>query len=244
MLKQSCIAIGLFATAGLGLAKTGPVMVDAPIEKIFIPHGFDDNDNVEVVIHGKFPSSCYNVGQASATVNEETQEVEVEANAIYYSDAFCIQSVTPFIETIKLGVLPKGEFKVRMKDKPDVNNVLRVKERTTESPDDNLYAPVENANIEVDWETGKQALRVQGKFPYMFIGCMVMKEIQTVQNSSDTLVVLPIAEIVDGEACAEQPDDRSYEITTGLSQPFYGEGLLHVRTLHSTSLNRFIDIQQ
>lgn len=230
----------IFAT--VAQAKRGPLVVDAPIEKIFIPDGFDDNDNVEVVLHGEFPSSCYNIGNATATVDAVSKKVKVQASALYYPDAICIQTITPFIHPVKLGLVPEGEFKVEMQDDPEVTRTLRVKERTTESPDDFLYAPVDSATIDIDFQTGKQSLVLKGRFPFMFIGCMVMQEVEVLRSPSDTLVVLPKAEIVDGEACEQQVEDRSYTYRQGLSEPFYGEGLLHVRTLHSSSINQLIDI--
>ena len=37
-----------------------PILIQAPVEKVFvITDGFDTNDNVEVVIKGSFPNSCY-----------------------------------------------------------------------------------------------------------------------------------------------------------------------------------------
>ncbi len=70
---------------------------------------------------------------------------------------------------------------------------------------------------------------------------MVMKEVRVYTGPEDVMVVQPIAELVDGPACSEQGID--YKVTKGLREPFYGEGLLHVRTLNGTSLNRFLDIQ-
>ena len=238
------LSIALVLTSGTVLAQKGPVEVNAPVEKIFIPDGFDDNDNVEVVLHGEFPSTCYNVGKTQATVDEDNKLIKVTASTYYYPDVYCIQSITPWIQPVKLGVLNQGEYDVVVTEDQNVTRSMTIKERTTESPDDFLYAPVENAEIDVDYTSGKQSLRLQGRFPYMFIGCMVMKEVRTYRSPDDVLVVQPIAEVVDGPVCDEQPADRSFEVKKGLSQPFYGEGLLHVRTLHGSSLNRFISIQQ
>ena len=240
---KSLIVVCGMGFAGLSFAAKGPISIDASVEKIFIPDGFDDNDNVEVVLHGEYPSTCYSQGQTNVNVDHENKVIKVKATSLFYPDTVCIQSITPYIQPVTVGVLQKGDYKVMYEADATVTRDMKVKERTTESPDDFLYAPVDNAFVEVDFSSGKQALKLQGNFPYMFIGCMVMKEVRTYQSPEDVLVVLPIAEVVDGPACDEQPDDRSYQITKGLSEPFYGEGLLHVRTLHGKSLNRFIDIQ-
>ena len=110
------LAIALLFTAGAIYAQKGPVEVTAPVEKLFVPEGFDNNDNVEVVLHGEFPSTCYNVGQTKATVDKENKLIKVEATTLYYPDVYCIQSITPWIQSVKLGVLDTGEYEVVVAD--------------------------------------------------------------------------------------------------------------------------------
>ncbi|SMF08273.1 hypothetical protein [Pseudobacteriovorax antillogorgiicola] len=236
------LTLGSLFVASSLLAAGGPIREQAPITKFFIPNGFDNNDNTEVVIHGKLPSTCYHTGDAKAKVNSKDKSIQVDADVLFYPDTYCIQSITPYIQTVKTGVLEKGEYKVSFGDDPTVTETFAVKERTTESPDDFLYAPVANAFIDVDYDTGKQALKLQGTFPHLFIGCMIMKEVRVFNDPADVMVVQPITEIVDDARCDEQPADRSYQVTKGLAQPFFGEGLLHVRVLDGNSLNRFLDI--
>jgi hypothetical protein len=244
-MKRIIFILGL----GLNIATANaqdqnPIEVPAEIEKILIPQGFDDNDNVEVVLHGNFPNTCYQVGNTEAKVDSKTRTVTVSATSFKYPGTFCIQSITPFIQTVKLGIIPEGNYQVVYSKNQAVRNSLDVARRKTESPDDYLYATVENAFIDVNFESGKQALKLQGHFPFFFMGCMVMKEVRVLKNPIDVLVVQPIAEIITDQAvCDSQPADRSFEYTSGMSEPFQGEGLLHVRTLHGNSLNRYIDIK-
>ncbi len=237
------VSVSMFSSFGLFAADQNPIEIDAPISKIYIPLGFDDNDNVEVVLHGDFTDTCHQVGHTVAVVDEASKTVTVSATAYKYPGKFCIQSITPFIQTVSLGIVGEGDYQVVYKNDKAVKSSLNVARRKTESPDDYLYATVENAYIDVNASSGKQALKIQGHFPMFFVGCMVIKEVKTVKAPEDVLVVLPIAEIVDNETCATQPSDRSFEYTVGLQAPFQGEGLLHVRTLNGTSLNRFINIQ-
>jgi hypothetical protein len=243
-MKHFILLLALGLNTGVTLAADqNPVEVPAEIEKIFIPQGFDDNDNVEVVVHGNFPNTCYQVGNVEAKVDAQARTVTVSATSFKYPGKFCIQSITPFIQTVKLGLIPEGNYQVIYSKDEQVRNSLDVTRRKTESPDDYLYATVENAYIDVNFETGKQALKMQGHFPFFFIGCMVLKDVRVLKSSGDVLVVQPIAEIVTDEAvCDTQTADRSFDYTSGLTEPFQGEGLLHVRTLNGTSLNRFIDI--
>jgi len=237
------VGLGLNLPFAAAAQTQDPVEVEASIEKIFIPMGFDDNDNVEVILHGNFPNTCYQVGKAEAKTDTQAKTITVSATSYKYPGKICLQSITPFIQTVKLGTIPEGEYQVIYAADSKVNSSLTVARRKTESSDDFLYATVENAYIDVNFSTGKQSLKLQGHYPYFFIGCMVMKEVRISKNPADVLVVLPIAEIVTDEVCAGQPADRSFDYTSGLAEPFLGEGLLHVRTLNGNSLNRYINIQ-
>lgn len=218
----------------------GPVEIPAPVSKIYIPMGFDDNDNAEVVLKGEFPTSCYNIGRTGAEVDQQKMEITVWATSyMYLGGENCAQVTKSFIQPIKVGVLKKGDYKVIFKFNKEVQSAMNVVERTTESPDNFLYAPVENAKINVD-NNGKQSLVISGHYPYMFVGCMVIREVRTERSPADVLVVQPITEIVQGDECNTQPGDKAYEITQGVAQPFMEEGLLHVRVLNGDSLNRFI----
>ncbi len=66
MLPKLCAtpAMTLFAclaasAAAHGAPRSVPKLVVAPVDNVFVPAGFDDNDNVEVVLQGYFANSCY-----------------------------------------------------------------------------------------------------------------------------------------------------------------------------------------
>lgn len=236
------LGVGLTVSETVHGQNSNPVVVDAPVDTIFVPSGFDDNDNVEVVLHGTFPDGCYYVGDATAEVDEVNRRITVAATSLIYPEEYCMQSLKPFIQTVALGHLTEGSYEVVYAKNPEVKHDLEVARRKTESPDDYLFATVEKAFIDVNRETGKQALKLQGHFPYYFVGCMVIREVRVIKDPVDVLVVQPIAEIVNTDVCASQPADHAFEYTVGLQEPFQGEGLLHVRTLNGTSVNHFINI--
>jgi len=243
--------ISLLLACGFGLSSSlyaanahevDTLEIEAPVDKIYIPVNFDDNDNVEVVLQGKFPNSCYKIGQTEAQIDPLSKRVMVRATSYVSTQELCLQSIVPFIQTVKLGLLPEGHYEVVYEKNRDIKKSLAIARRKTESADDFLYATVEKAFIDVNFETGKQALKLEGHFPYFFIGCMVIKEVRSTRTQDDILLVQPIAEIVDNESCSEQRSDLSFEYTSGLPEPFIGQGLLHVRTMNGNSLNQFLNI--
>lgn len=242
----SASVVSFFATFTLtapGLAQTGPTLVTAPVEKVFVPLGFDDNDDIEVVIHGHFANSCFKTGPTKASVDEENHTVEIVAQAWRYNGGECAQMLVPFVQSVKIGTVKPATYKIVVADRPAAEVVpLVVATARTTSADDNLYAPV--ASVALDAADGQYTLRLEGEYPLMFVGCMVMKEVKTYMSPGNTLVVLPIAELTDGPACATPGWSMKYKLEQPLGAIADGEYLIHVRTLNGNSLNRFTELVQ
>ncbi len=235
------VIVSVFAISLTGFAMEGPTEIPASIDKIFIPHGFDDNDTTEIVLFGKFFNSCYKVGNSGAEVDHDKKTIRLWATSYHYDGEFCAQAISPYIQSVKLGILFEGTYTIAMKDDPTVTGELVIRKRTTESPDDHLYAPVHNAAVKVDAETGRQSLKIQGTYPYTLVGCMVMQEVRMDYGPNNVLVVLPIMDHMDGEVCENHKQD--FDLEYGLPQPLLGENLLHIRVLNGNAYNRYVNIQ-
>src|SRR4051812_23862670 len=91
-------AIFSLVTANIALASgSAPRLVRAPVEKVYAPFGFDDNDNSEVVIHGHFPNTCYKTGPATALVDSNAKTITIDAQSYLYGGV-CAQMVVPYIQ--------------------------------------------------------------------------------------------------------------------------------------------------
>ena len=143
----------------------------------------------------------------------------------------------PFIEPVNLGVLDVGTYDVSYKGNPDIKAQISVAKRVTEAPDDFLYAPVDNGWVES--ESGRQTVTIQGTFPHWYNGCQIMKEVR-VNSGQETVVVQPITEIVDDERCDDDNYKFDFKVTKEITSPLENKGVLHVRTLNSHAINRFI----
>lgn len=218
-----------------------PSVVHAPVQKVFVPVGFDDNDNAEIVVHGYFPNSCYKAGQVTAEVDATNRKITVHAKAYLYPASFCLQMILPFTESIKLGVLKPGNYDIIVEGSPNASVLpLIVEPRKSENADDYLYASATSANLVQDEATGAFNLNLSGSHPHMFVGCMIMKEVKTYLTSGNVLVVLPIAEAVDDERCLKPKWQEKFNVSVPVEKPLDGDILVHVRVLNGQSLNSFV----
>ncbi|MFW7379147.1 MAG: hypothetical protein ACOH5I_10100 [Oligoflexus sp.] len=214
------------------------VKVQSPIEKIYVPRGFTAADQAEVILQGEFPSSCYSTGPATYQVDVQRQEIRVAASSLYDRQSFCLQVMTPFIQPVPLEKVPAGSYDVVLDSDPSVWARIEIEEPELEAPEA-LYAPVHEAELLIS-NDGKQSLRIAGELPHFYIGCMVIRDVVVERNQVDMIEVRPLAEIVDGPECETIPDDKKYEIRQGLTEPFTGEGLLHVRGYQGNNFNSLI----
>lgn len=246
--------ISIFTAAALGsvlfpvLAKSAtpsriarnPSVVHAPVQKVFVPVGFDDNDNAEIVVHGYFPNSCYKAGQVTAEVDEEKRKITVHAKSFLYPTSVCLQMVIPFTESVKLGVLKSGNYDIVVEGSPKAQVLpLSVGVRKSENADDYLYASATSASLAQD-EAGAYSLNLSGNHPQMFVGCMIIKEVKSYLTPGNVLVVLPIAEAVDDERCIKPKWQEKFNISVPVEKPLEEDVLVHVRVLNGQSLNSFV----
>lgn len=246
---QSVLVSGVVASAGMmgaTLLAASPILVKAPVEKIFVPLGFDTNDNIEIFYHGHFPNSCYKVGPAKAVVDEAKKTISVQASAYYYAGSFCAQMLVPFDGSIKMGIMPQGEYSVVVDGDAQVTEAaLQIKVANTQNPDDYLYAPVDSVRLVANQtEESDVKIKVEGSYPFMFVGCMVLRDVKTSLTPGNVLVVQPIAELVDGPECLAQADDKKFSYTKPLGfTPKKEEYLIHARSTSGSSVNKIVDFR-
>ena len=234
------------------MALSAPSNISSPVEKIYIPHGFDSNDNVQVIMSGTFPNSCFKTGLTGSSVDLQSNTVLVWAKSYDYSGAghICTQALVPFIQEVNIGILPPGKYKVKFASDPSVNNTLTVAPHRIESPDDYLYAPVSSAMVlDADIKSDesdnylRKTLTLSGKFPYLFVGCLIMKEVIIRNTPNDVLVAMPVAEEIDDERCG-QSATHDFKVEVPINEVLTGDVLLHVRVMNGHSLNQVLSFPE
>lgn len=222
----------------------GPVLVTSPIDTVYTPLGFDDNDDAEIVLRGKFPDTCFKVGPTTAVVNRDEKTITVDAKAYQYSGETCLKVEAPFLQSVKMGPLPVGEYTVQVLNR-DVSALnLKVIASQTDNPDDFLYAPVEAVSFNTQKGLGTQKIVLEGHYPYTFVGCMKLDEVRTQVTPGRVLVVQPIAKMyIDNADCTDQATTKAFRVEYVIQAP-EGEYLAHVRVLAGQSLNRTVDTRE
>ena len=230
------VVAGLVTLAGASVAQAQSEVVNVLSTDVFVPVGFDDNDDVTVVLDGYLPSSCYKLEKAVSTINPETKKVTLQQTARKWPGP-CLLSLVPYTSVVNLGMLPVGEFSVVAND-GNLRDTLNVTEATSAGPDEYLYAPVDSVNVsEVRTPGNKFTATIEGRFTD---SCMSMDSVKVI-NSGKTIEVLPIMKMAAGPVC--MPVIKAFKKVVKLpTEMELGRHLVHVRSLNGKSVNAVFSV--
>ncbi len=228
---KKAVLLGIWLAAGNAFCDTSIVPVGS--SHLFVPKGFDDNDQVMAVLDGYLPSSCYKLDHVKTTVDQAKKTVRVQQYARVYPGP-CLLMLVPYTSEATVGLLPSGEYKV-VTNRGNTTRDLSVDHSSNVGPDDYLYVPVEQTHIERQSD-GSLKVVLEGRFTS---NCMSFKEIK-VTYSGSTIEVLPIMDVQDHAGCQAQEIAFRQERTLSALQP--GRYLLHVRSLNGHAVNTVFSV--
>ena len=220
-----------FTTSSLFAAT--PVRKAIPVEKVYSPRGYDTEDSAEVVIEGLLPNACHKSPKADIEVVGDT--IEVNLTSLYYdpTNPFCAEIILPFIKTINLGLLKKGDYKVVVNQNTPYEEqaMFKVLNPSRTPGEGDMYANVEYIERRDDSRT----IKLMGHNPS---DCYVLKDIEVVSNKRSTYSVFPIMEKV-SDFCPMKMTPFTYDVTipNTINKP---EVLIHVRTMNGDSINTIL----
>ncbi len=208
-------------------------IVDIRANALFAPVGFDDNDEVVVVLDCYLPSTCYRLVKPFVNADSTSGKITISARARKF-EGICADVTVPFTQEVSLGQLNEGKFRVATKD-GKLSADIEIKKGQNPGPDDYLYAPVEFAHVTYPGGLRWSAI-LEGRFTN---SCLKIEETK-VFLTGKTIQVLPIMRLQTereaGYAC--RPEERSFR--TAVELPLLkdeGRYLLHVRSLKGDSIN-------
>lgn len=214
-----------------------PVLITRTVDRVYAPVGFDDNDNVEVILHGHYQTSCYTNGPVTADVDVDNKSITIKAESYLHLGAPCRQMAVPFIQPLKLGLLKPGTYSIRIEgNSQTLLSPLVIKAAETESQDDYMYPAVSAAFITRS-DSGIQSLNLVGIFPKVSIGCLMLKKVKLSHTPGQVLVVQPIMELRDGWTCHTTAAQPQFTYSQELSVTLSNDELIHVRSANGESVN-------
>lgn len=216
-------------SAGVAVAST-PVEIMTPIEHIYSPKGFDSNDNTQIIIEGYLPNLCHKAPTSVVTVDGSKINIRVTALRYDASNPFCPEAIVPFVETVTVGLLDKGNYDIVVNGKSlyEKNGAIEVAEATSNSVDEHVYANVDT----VVKQAGTREVELRG---YSVSDCFILDEINVVDNGSDVYSVLPkMKQISDFCPMKEVPFSYKMVVPEKLKRD---KVLLHVRGMNGNSVN-------
>lgn len=216
-----------------------PELVVQPPENTFAPLGFDDNDNSQVVLYGNLPNTCHKAGPTHYKVDKDRKTVFIRNEVYFYPGCWCAEVLVPYLQTVNLGMLPAGEYDIVVENSDGTfkkMSTIPVAVSRTASPDDYLYAPVEQLHF-VSAQGGNPAeVELSGTF---LNTCMSLKDILVNYRPNHVIEIQPIA-AMEKTDCSNEP--RPFKAKVKIKDSVHGRALLHVRSLNGQALNRVVDL--
>jgi len=229
------VAISVISLAFSSILYAGPIVVNAPVEHLFVPNGFDNNDNVEVVVTGNFPNSCYSRNKVDVQIKNENINVTVTSlvNGHDQKDV-CEKIEIPFMENVTIGNLQAGDYKINVNNK--LEEKLNVDIASSRSVDNHLYAMINYIELGFTGGLSGDAVLV-GRIQE---SCLNLDTVEYLSNGKDTLSILPIMKKVSDDCTGER---KYLEVPVKFKPRAFSSNkvLLFVRTMDGKSVSSLID---
>lgn len=230
---KKLVVLAIVALAAAANAST-PIEKMVPVDHVYIPSGFDSNDNVEVVVTGFLPNLCHKSPAAKVVMNGG--KVDIKMTSLYYhaSNPYCPEMVVPFTKTVSLGVMDKGLYDITVNGRSpwQLKENIKIAESTSNAVDEFNYAYVQY----IDKEVGDNNVALKGYNPS---DCFILDEITHVSNKKDAYSVLPKMKQI-REFCPMKMIPFSYDWEVPTEVPSQ-KVLIHVRTMDGNSVNTIFD---
>jgi hypothetical protein len=211
-----------------------------PVEAVdlFVPNGFDSNDEIVVVIDGYFPNSCYRLTRPELSIDHAKHEIKINQMARKFPGP-CLVPLVPFTNIVHIGALEAGTYRVST-NKGMLVVTLGVAEDASSGafgPDDFLYAPVDAVSVSKN-ASGRYEARLTGRFTN---DCMEFDEVR-VLHKGRVIELLPILKNTASDAGC-QPMEESFSRKVLLpAEVDAGRNLVHVRSLNGASINSVFSV--
>jgi len=224
----------LLLLSTVAFAQTQTEIVNSPVDHLYVPDGFDDNDSSEVIVTGFFPNTCH----SRNTVNVSMQEgnvIDIQVTAVSNKTVArnCIDMVIPYKEVVSLGSLPTGQYTVRVNQK--LSEKLQIHDAINNVIDDYIYAAIDDVEKQPNGDYFLQGWR--------YSNCVVVDKVLVYSNEKDIISLLPVLKQV-SDFCPMKGMPIQYKVKLDFSSMKTTKPLLYVRTMDGKSYNTIVDLAE
>lgn len=231
--RKKAFTLGFSLLTSLSLlAQTHEVTIET--KDIHVPEGFDSNDNVEVIITGNLPNTCYRRPQAHTKLEEGRINIDVKAIKLEGPEVNCIMALVPYMISVPLGQLSEGNYAIMINpgSNGEKGTKIKVDRSNSNSIDDHTYANVTG----VKRIANSNYIILTGYHPS---SCMSIENVQVIGNEAgDTVSVLPIIRQTQ-PICDRQV--VQFEQKVEIPQLAKKDVLIHVRKIDGTAANYLME---
>ncbi len=218
-----------------------PVRVKVLPQNVFTPMGFDNNDNVQLVVAGEFPNSCYKVGPVQAVVDSANKRILIRNESYYYKSSWCVQVMVPYFMSVNVGIVPAGIYTIYAEDSdgtPRKFTRMPVALSKNTGPDDHLYAQINQVFVTRS-TSGQFVINLEGQLTN---SCMNFGKLEVLYRDNNVVEVLPTVTMSATSGCQDVmvPFVKSFPMENIPN----GKALIHVRSLSGQSVNTVVNFQQ
>lgn len=237
MKKLSMMLVTLTLSAMVQASE--PKVIVSPVDHVFVPQGFDNNDNVEVVVTGKFPNPCYIKNKVAVNVDGDKIFIKVTAlKKDNSSSALCEDMSVPFKEDVTIGNLQGGNYEIIVNESTrfEKREKLNVTVSNSNSVDDHLYPIVDY--VELGFTGGVTGdVMLVARTPS---DCVKFDRVELVSNKKDVVSVLPIMKKV-SQTCNEKRTRVTIPVRFNPRTLSNREIMLFVRSIEGKAVNTIIN---
>lgn len=231
-----CLAAGPLAKADV------PPQVEIPVRRVLFPvSGYDDNDNVQIIVEGDLPDPCYVLGKQSLS-RDSAGAISVHQYAWRRQGDACdtgdLLGESPFSEEVSLGRLKAGDYSVAFSpdDAKTEYRKLHIDPARVSTTDAFNYARVSTLKTpDIVLEGQHAQIGLSGP---LSSSCNKLKDPISVERQGDTIVILPV-EIAGGDCGWSY---RTFEKTIDLGVLPVGEYLVHVRSKNGKAVEKTFSV--
>ncbi len=224
--------------AMLGTVLAAGAYADEPqpisVSHLYVPQGYDDNDEIIVMVDGLLPSTCHQLAPAKVQVDYSSRKVSIDTRA-HFNAGPCVQVPVPFEQEVDIGSLAAGEWTLET-SLQGPEEALLVEKASSMNPDEYLYAPIDRVEMNFDADKAQWNVTLSGD---ILATCLTLQETKILKQKK-VFVVLPVLTQTTDECL---PTSSHFTYSVALPAPIApGRYLVHVRSLNGRGVNQWLDV--